>query len=401
MGSIRGVPRGSYKIVQRNPVERFHCWKCKKSYKRKVILAHHIKSKHLNYHVICPICSRRYTSVSTCHRHLKKSHCIQNYSQFKLQLQNECVSTSTLSEKLSFESNKSFPCMANNILVKENGTFGKHLVAAGDIDIGQVVMAATSFASIDYLSSTNSRCFHCGKKEANEIKCPHCIDLFFCSKKCSLSEVHRSRCNSKYSHNDSEVVRLVVEIISVAFRAMTNVEVFVEFCSGILFFDKKPKNLQPPYSIYAEMLLLKGRVHDEHFFIAQRIVRRIKTLPLFESFKTQHLQRFLFNLAYRHTTTIEINMFSEVSKVTSGGVSTRFYIYDILSRYNHSCVPNIRHIIDDDETTYCVAVRPIKKGEQLFINYVIDMPFENDQKRKDYIMELWGFKCYCEKCITK
>lgn len=116
-------------------------------------------------------------------------------------------------------------------------------------------------------------------------------------------------------------------------------------------------------------------------------------------FKSQNLQRLLFNLAYRHTTTIQLNMFSEVSKVTSGGISTRFNVYDILSRYNHSCVPNIHHMIDEDETTCCITVRPIKKGEQLFIDYLVDKHFENHQKRKDYIKEVWGFDCTCEKCI--
>lgn len=400
MGSIKGVSRGSY-TRRLHQAEKLECEKCGKSYKRKTILLHHIRTKHLNYHTVCPICSKRCSSVSVGNRHLKKVHNVAN-SRIKLKLQpnqSKFPSAGTLRNP-SFEADKAFPCMTNKISVKENNKFGKHLVAKSNIEVGQTVMSATAFAAIEYISSVNSSCFHCGKvKNSSFIRCPHCIDVYFCSEQCSFNTFHRAKCNIKFNHDDNEVVRLVIEIITVAYRAIQNVDTFVDFCSGILFFNKKSKNLRAPYSHYAEMLQLNGNVKDEHSAIARRVVKLITMLPSFKSFKTQELQRLLFNLAYQHATTIRINAFSEDFEVSKGGVLTSFYIFDVLSRFNHSCEPNIRHMLDGDYSISCIATNPIKSGDQLFINYVDGKDFENEQERKEYIMELWNFTCKCQRCV--
>lgn len=185
-------------------------------------------------------------------------------------------------------------------------------------------------------------------------------------------------------------------MITVAF-GMADMETITELCRGILFFDKKHKNLQPPYSSYGEVLRLKGFTEEKHFVIAKRVVKCIVRLPQFKSSATEDFQRMIFNIAYRHAVTIDINVFSEEFNV-SQGISTRFVIYDVLCRFNHSCSPNIHHFNDENNITHCVAIRPVRKGDQVFISYLAEMKFEDNQKRQEYINQNWGFTCKCEKC---
>lgn len=70
----------------------------------------------------------------------------------------------------------------------------------------------------------------------------------------------------------------------------------------------------------------------------------------------------------------------------------RYYVFDAFSRFNHSCDPNLDQYLDDDDVTYCIANRQITKGDQLYINYLGDMKFENNDERKTYLEENWNFK---------
>lgn len=73
------------------------------------------------------------------------------------------------------------------------------------------------------------------------------------------------------------------------------------------------------------------------------------------------------------------------------------YIFDTLSIVNHSCAPNL-HFNMVGKTGYCMSVRPIKKGDQVFINYLgYDVHKPNEQRQKE-LKGNWGFDCKCDKC---
>lgn len=147
---------------------------------------------------------------------------------------------------------------------------------------------------------------------------------------------------------------------------------------------------------------LKGSIEDSNSQIARRVVQLCSMQhPHLEAFKSSQTERLLFNLAYRHVNSIAINAFSEEIKCSVGGMCTRYFLFDTLSRINHSCNPNLEHYTDDDDRTYCVVNRPIKAGEQLFINYVSQMKFQTTHERKSYIKLIWHFDCKCQKCCSK
>lgn len=366
MGSKKGVSRGKYSLKIINK-EKFTCCTCGKDYKRKPILLHHIYSKHLGYRAGCPVCGRQFVSISACSRHLKKVHSIKNHSKLKLKLEKPRKKTQTVSVTtncLSYDGHKSFPYMAEVITFHESEQFGKHILAKRDLNVGNIVLTTSAFASIEYISS-QSGCFGCGKDiTINTFECKHCINLQFCSAKCSLSKIHLSKCKKMFHRNDCRVVRLVTEVIKIALETAENIQTFMDFSLGILFANKKSGDCLPKYSQYGEILQLKGHGKKEHLSIARRVLKIVVSLPQFKSLNTPEFQRTVFYLAYRHASTIEMNAFCEEFPCKKG-ILYLFSLYDVLSRFNHDCEPNVKAIIDEDNIINCVVDRSIKKDDQV------------------------------------
>lgn len=377
MGSKKGVPRGKYKnkLVKS---ENVSCESCGKKYKRKPALLQHILSKHLGFCTVCPVCGNSFSSVSTCHRHLRDVHNVRSViSELNLKPPKKVKITSDKSTRptrpatkneLSFPGYKSFPNMANAISFEDNEIFGKHIVAKCDIETGKIVMVVDAFASIEYLSSVQEKCFECGKtKNADAFSCSHCIDVWFCSPKCSFSTAHQSKCNKIFNRHDSREVRLVTEMIKITFETTKDVNMLVDFSRGIMFGEKKSENCLPEYSRYGEILNLKCQVKNEHLSMAKRVRKILMALPDFKiigSTNSTDFERIMFYMAYRHLSTIQINAFTEEFNCKKGKLYL-FSIYDILSRFNHSCSPNIKHTIYNDNKMRCKVVRPVKKGDQV------------------------------------
>lgn len=72
-------------------------------------------------------------------------------------------------------------------------------------------------------------------------------------------------------------------------------------------------------------------------------------------------------------------------------------LYDLPSFFNHSCSPNVLHIVEGSKMTL-VTSREIKVREQLFITYRNFDYQENTAQRREELIE-WGFACRCERCI--
>lgn len=377
------------------------CDYCKKCFVRKDLLRHHMLSKHIGYKVQCPICRKDYVSVGVKNRHLRAVHNINNYKKLKITSENDTNSlktqeVETASFENSFHLDNSFPFMVDALKIKKNATFGKHITASCDIDVGKTVMISSAYASVQYLSSRPDSCFQCGKP-TKKIQCQYCINVFFCSKKCATNRIHRNNCDKTFDRNDCKSVRLVTAITDTATKSISDINIFFDFCAGILLNNKKTTNCRPPFFQYGEVR--RTCFHeDEHASIAKRVVKPIKRLPQFSSISATKHDRILFCLAYQHTTTINMNTFSEETVLTKGGITTRFSIHGTLSRFNHSCAPNVHHCIDDKSITHCITVRPIKEGDQLFINYLGEMQFNTDKDRQKYLKDLWGFYCKCDKC---
>lgn len=266
------------------------------------------------------------------------------------------------------------------------------------------MVATPPFADINFCSSVDQRCFHCGKeKNRNFFECPYCIDTWFCSQKCRNSnEDHASICDDTFNREDCYIIRLATEIIRSAFQRAQNIDAFVDFCCGVLFSHKKSRNCLPPFSTYGEILQLKGG-DGANVEKAHRVVKCLRTLPeirpYLKSNTTEHdFRRICFHLAISHIEIVPLNAFSDVLSSTKNSIQHSVKIYDSLSRINHSCDPNLDTILDDDGTMFCIVRRPIRVGEQLFIDYLGGAHNSSVAKRKKKIQNIWKFNCNCNKC---
>lgn len=399
MRSKRRVPRGTYvsHIIQPQEGERFICDYCNRSYKRKAILLSHMKSNHLNRNTECIICGRGYRNKSSYNRHMKKVHSIWQTMNLGIPLNTHVLNGKPL---LPINESRAFPSL-RNLVFKENINFGKHLVTSEHVSMGEVVIEARPFARIEYWTSTEDKCFECNEitKKAF-ITCPHCPNVRFCSEKCSLSQLHKTKCQAIFSCDDCYIVRLTVEIMRTAIQSAPNMTAFLEFCGGILFEGKKSITCIPPFSTYGEIIQLKCKPIKKNVVdIANRARNLIMKLPELQKYKNRGVLNIMFNLALRHAASIETNCFCEATQMQSASL-VRCCILDAASRINHSCSPNVNFsFIEEHGVVIFVANQPIQKGKQIFISYLKnDLREKKTERRQKYLRRHWNFICRCRRC---
>eukprot|EP00434_Breviolum_minutum_P009969 symbB.v1.2.008789.t1/scaffold536.1/size343967/5 len=75
-------------------------------------------------------------------------------------------------------------------------------------------------------------------------------------------------------------------------------------------------------------------------------------------------------------------------------------LFELISRINHSCVPNVR-MIGDGRPAQLVAVRPIKQQDELLLCYGgWETAFLKSswRDRQRHLFHNWGFTCACPRC---
>lgn len=272
--------------------------------------------------------------------------------------------------------------------MKRDFEFGCHVVTRNKINAGQHILKTKAFAWIECLFNIGNGCFHCGSMPKHQINCSSC-NAWFCSELCKSRKGHKGRCDTRFLTSDCHITRLVTEMITVAIKKLGNVDQVVNFYTEVNL-SKEEDN----FTQYAEIIRLKKLDKISHSEIARRVTKIIMA-----SFDVNIvLQRKLFCIAMNHANCLEVNEFSEEEICTKGGGLRRYYIYDIISRFNHECLPNVETFLTKDDEMVCVAARQILPGEQLFISYLGSIEFKSDQDRKSYIKELWNFDCKCRLC---
>ncbi|KAM0746572.1 SET domain-containing protein [Meredithblackwellia eburnea MCA 4105] len=72
-------------------------------------------------------------------------------------------------------------------------------------------------------------------------------------------------------------------------------------------------------------------------------------------------------------------------------------LFEIFSRINHSCDPNL--LVSFDPTTFLLSTRtnrPVKEGEELTVTYIVTMQ-KREQRRRELMMK-YKFHCECSWC---
>lgn len=323
----------------------------------------------------------------------------------------DCINPSSVNRLLkqppvpsstSAQLNEIIPIKSDLLVLSKNEEFGVHIVAKQDIEIGKQLLDSSAYAKIMYVSCSGSCCFSCGEiNDFKKIECKHCINVWFCSRKCSQNREHKVRCYPMFEKNDCKIIRLVAEIMKVGSNEFISTEMYLKFCHESLSNNSNENIGLSSYSEYGEILTLKSHPEERHPFIARRVADLIGLVPQFSSVARES-RRLLIRIAYRHSICVAFNAFSIEKNIAKGGTLHKFELHNIMSRFNHACQPNVEHFIleedGDDYTTYCIAKKQIKKGEQCFINYFGGHEIKNTEERQRIFNETWHFTCTCIEC---
>lgn len=310
--------------------------------------------------------------------------------------------------RLCSEAHEQYPCIANVLELKRNQEFGRHIVARQDIATGQTVLIETDFVSVkcvdDAMADGNadrmeSVCDTCFQSKMNFIACDQCPDAVFCSFDCfTKNSTHKWVCGTIFTELHHKI-QFQIQAILVACNTFPNVDELMEFIEFVRAEDaeKMPKSLLDAKSKYHFFLKLQKskKFHSENIWQAKKIYENLAMLPkvnaLFDSIEKRS---FLMHLILHHLLVIRTN------GIISGDPWSVMSVFNVLSMLNHSCAPNLYHPRLGKQQ-YCVTIRPIRKGQQLFISYLSPNDWSTMEQRQQKLNYSWGFECICERCCTQ
>lgn len=298
---------------------------------------------------------------------------------------------------LSFEPHPNHPCMANVLEICENNEFGRHIVAKCDIDAGKHIFVTEVFAS-GTASGNEMCCAKCNKIEQNFVACKNCASTVFCYGSCSEQmNVHKLECCSFFHIIGDTTLKLPVQTILMAIEMFPSIDNLMKFIEHNNKIKRIPISTKQLKSRYAMFLNLSPFCDEERIYPAYQAYTSLMSISQVKClFDTERKKRFLMHLTLHHLCVIPQNSFRH-ERFHQDWICTD-YIYDILSLINHSCVPNVFNYSTSHDICYCVTVRPIRKGEQIFINYLGNECKESMEYRQKSL-KTWDFECKCAKCV--
>lgn len=290
-----------------------------------------------------------------------------------------------------FTADKNFPCIANTLSIQNNKQFGRHLIAKCDIDVGQLILMEDSFAAIAK-TDEQMTCYTCLREMENFIACPKCCDgVVFCNNTCmNMNLVHKFDCNTLY-HRFHHKAKFTIQTILIGIAAFSaNVDDLMTCVNNSDVNGDLPQSINDLKSKYELYLKLKKLPLNEGvIFDVYRLFKSIMCIPLIEKlFDTELKQRFLAHLMLHH---LAIN----VTNATESEFAVN--IGNVLSLINHSCAPNLYNYSFENRK-FGVTIRPIKKGQQIFISYIGSGDDQNAIQRKNLLKSKWNFECKCDLC---
>ena len=254
------------------------------------------------------------------------------------------------------------------VITKYKPGVGRLLVAARDIDQGELIFTEECFAQGPNHNLTNKTCLECLKETENV--CEKC-NWPICNSECASGPSHSIECATLTQFRDN-----------IDMEAM-----------------KEKDALYWPIS--ALRILLKCRENPVSWSIIKRMMshneehQKREAWPLYH----EHLVRMIrekCELAGDFTEE-EVEHVSGVIDVNSIRLLTHGHgVYLKTSIMSHSCLSNTKTIMNEDLTVDVRAVVAIPRGAEITKSYVSSM--ETTQMRQERLLTGWYFQCKCIRC---
>lgn len=281
------------------------------------------------------------------------------------------------------------PAMASVIAISENSEFGRYLSATEDIDVGKVILFEEFFA----FGASNGREFQCEtclRQNENFIPCTRCANVVFCNEECQqANQTHQIMCGNGF-HELNCSIKLTAQTIFMVMNEFETADELMEFVLNVCNEDadslpSQTTDFRAKYRFFLKLQKSKNPHNIESAYEIFHIL--VKTQCIRAYFNTVAKQRFLMHLICHHQMINTLNGFA---------IDDCSMVFLLISIINHSCTPNVITTVINNQMI-CRTIRPIRRGEQLFISYLNDLAPSSDKQRRD-IEETWHFCCCCEVC---
>ena len=256
------------------------------------------------------------------------------------------------------------------IVVKYKPGVGRLLLAARDIDQGELIFTEECFGQGPNHTLTNDTCLDCLKEVQNGYKCSKC-GWPVCGEECERGPNHSVECATLAANKET-----------INMDAM-----------------KEKDALYWPIS--ALRILLKCKENPRNWSIIKRMLshreeqKKRQTWPLYH----EHLIKFITEGCKLGDTFTEeeVEHVSGVIDVNSIRLLSNGHgVYLKTSIMSHSCIANTKTLLNEDQTVDVRAVLPIKRGQEITKSYVSSV--ETTQMRQQKLLNGWYFQCRCLRC---
>ncbi|PZC76419.1 hypothetical protein B5X24_HaOG204658 [Helicoverpa armigera] len=277
---------------------------------------------------------------------------------------------------------------------------GRHVVAAEDIDVGEVIVQEDPYVRVLLKSQCTICCAHCFSRKFNLYPCPYCCVTLYCSRACvteAWDQYHSYECALIASLLKGKFTKLELLALRITIRARTEHETWNQVFTSIAAASAKTKRENKGCKRVGDKWVYSSKYYSAIHTLSTNIEKRdvsdifqkavsaailMHYLAVANFVKTddlvlrERIKCFTADSLMRHLMTAPTNMHGITTNVENedGNYVDEYNIgcgaYAFLSLLNHSCAPNVvRYTKLGTAQTSLIAIRPILKGMQVFDNY--------------------------------
>ena len=221
----------------------------------------------------------------------------------------------------------------------------------------------------------------------------------FCSKQCADSLVHRFECNALNEENFEKLLlqRMLFQAIEIAGSLEDLQELMTQQdpTKTIMDYDLSEPNdpmALKKWVLATTSLAEREPLSAEAFEQYESIIQQLKP-------KNEDQRKFVRNYLERCLKSMTVNFFHFFWSPTQAR-GQGYALCSLAAYFAHSCEPNVDKI-DADNKFMFVAKKPIKAGDQLFMNYDrYSFLTHCLEERQKYFLEMYDFNCGCVACVN-
>ncbi|XP_047992590.1 SET and MYND domain-containing protein 4 [Leguminivora glycinivorella] len=330
--------------------------------------------------------------------------------------------------KLESPRDSTYLCASNKLQVAYNSEMGRHVIAKEDIKVGEVLVEENPYFILLQKNEYLFSCSYCLSRDLNLIPCDNCCFTLFCSEECKTSaekDYHSVECPLMGALIDLEFTKLELLALRTTIKAHND---HPDWDSLFKTIEDAESNLNSEHRgciLQDDKWIYDSKYYASIHTLATNIERRSNsdvfqkavTAAVFLKFlsdQTQFLsnnndgvRRCVADLLLLHIMTSATNMHGLSSNIENAEgnfveeLSLASAPYAFHSLLNHSCAPNVvRYSKLGSGKMTLFALRPIKKGTQIFDNYGSHHALQDLKARQKNLKFQYKFICVCEACVN-